>query len=131
MQLRACQKEFKQMILQPDLAQSFGKKWLHNFHGISAEERSNVYRNNIFRTLTDALCAIFPLCEKLIGEITFKQIAHQYIHHKFPTEANLNNYGDGFSSYVQAITKIIKNVPYLSDIASYEWLCNAVFYAPS
>jgi hypothetical protein len=129
-QLKTCQKEFKQMILQPELAQRFGEKWLHQFHGVPAEERLNVYRNNIFKTLTNVLGAVFPLCKKLVGEQTFKQLAYQYVHYKFPTQADLNTYGEEFPSYIETIPKIMKSVPYLSEIANYEWLYHTVLHAP-
>lgn len=130
MQLKTAQEEFKQMILQPELAAAYGKRWLHNFHGISAIDRLSVYRNNIFSTLTNVLRTVYPLCEQIIGGKTFMQLSHQYIHYKFPTEACLFNYGSELPVFLKSIPKLMSSVPYLSDIAQYEWLCHAAFHAP-
>jgi hypothetical protein len=130
MQLRTSQLEFMQVILNPELAQAYGKKWLHKFHGISAEERFSVYRSNIFGTLTKALTSVYPLCEKVIGENGFKQLAYQYIHYTFPTEACLYNYGGEMSEFIKTIPKLVNNIPYMSDLATYEWICHQATHAP-
>jgi hypothetical protein len=130
MQLRSTQEEFKQMIRQPELTPTYGRRWLHNFHGISAVNRLRVYRNNIFGALTNVLQDVYPLCEQIIGPQTFKRLAHQYIHNKFPTEACLHKYGEELPSLIKTIPKLTGSVPYLSDIARYEWLCHLSFHAP-
>jgi hypothetical protein len=130
MQLRKAQEEFKQAILNPELAEAYGKKWLHNFRGVSAEERLSVYRTNIFSTLTKALSSVYPITTKVIGEQGFKQLAQQYIHYKFPTEACLLNYGDEMPAFIKTIPMLMESVPYLSDLATFEWLCHKAAHAP-
>ncbi|SBS29600.1 hypothetical protein MAQ5080_01439 [Marinomonas aquimarina] len=64
-------------------------------------QRLNVYRNNVFVSLMDALGEVFPVCKQVVGEAFFNAMARQYIERHPPTSPILSGYGDQFSEFVQ------------------------------
>lgn len=57
------------------------------------KERFNVYRNNVFHSLIEALKAAFPLVEKTVGTAEFKILAHSFIKEHLPSNPVLYTYG--------------------------------------
>ena len=56
-----------------------------------------VYRNNIFISLTAALAAVYPVVQRLVGEGFFKYAADAFIRAHPPASGNLHDFGAGLA----------------------------------
>jgi hypothetical protein len=61
--------------------------------------RLAVYRNGFYKGCVDALAANFPICEKLIGNDNFRQMARLYVDHFPPAQGTLVGYGKNFPDF--------------------------------
>src|SRR5438477_5511338 len=95
---------------------------------ISNEQRLNIYRNNIFATLTETLQTIYPSILQLVGENFFVAAAHQYIQDNPSTSGDLHHFGQTFSSFLAQFSPA-KKLPYLSEVAELEWGYHCVYHA--
>ena len=93
-----------------------------------ANAQFQVYRNNYFISLTDALRAIYISTEKLVGEGYFGFISDKYIRQYPSRDGNLNNFGSEFPAFLLEIDGLEK-FPYLSDVASIDWQWHEAFHA--
>ncbi|TDO97272.1 DNA-binding domain-containing protein [Marinomonas balearica] len=83
------------------------------------QARFNVYRNNVFSSLIDALADIFSVSRQLVGDDFFRAMARVYIADNPPQSPILNRYGDAFPEFISTFVPA-KNVPYLSELANLE-----------
>jgi len=93
-----------------------------------AERHVQVYRNNVFAGLTDALAAIFPVTLKLVGEGFFHYTADGYIRRHSPRSGNLHEFGEVFADYLRQFEPAA-TLPYLGDVARLEWCWHEAFHA--
>ncbi|SIS75802.1 DNA-binding domain-containing protein [Neptunomonas antarctica] len=63
-------------------------------------KRMAVYRNGFYKGCIDALSANFPMCEKLVGNESFRNAAHIYVDHYPPEKGTLVGYGQNFSGFI-------------------------------
>ena len=124
MQLRELQTQFTQATLSNDHA-----SLPINDNHISASERLSVYHHNVIGGLHDVLSEIYTATRKLVGDEFFWQMAKDFIAITLPTESDLNRYGKHFSAFI-ASYEAAKVVPYLSDVAQFEWLWHEAYFAP-
>lgn len=91
--------------------------------GRPATRRFAVYRNNVTVSLVDALAAIFPTLQNLVGEEFFRAMAHAYVRDNLPTSPLMFTYGAGFPAFVEAFSPA-RELPFLADVARVEraWL---------
>ncbi len=94
-----------------------------------AARHVQVYRNNVFTSLTGALQAVFPVIERLVGAGFFRYAAHTYIHRHPPGSGNLHDFGDAFADFLAGFAPA-QTLPYLADVARLEWAWHAAFHAP-
>jgi len=87
-----------------------------------------VYRNNVFESLTGALKAVFPVVERLVGAGFFAYAADGYIRAHPPTSGNLHDFGQHFADYLAEFTPA-QGLPYLPDVARLEWAWHRAFHA--
>jgi hypothetical protein len=112
-----------------DLFASKGAKGAYiKADGIAATDRIAIYRNNVFTNYREALKAVYPVVEKLVGEQFFRQTADGYIRAYPSLSGDLNSYGGNFSQFLAAFEPA-KQLPYLPDVARLEWLMELVFHA--
>jgi len=97
-------------------------------NGISAARRLQVYKNNMFTTLTEALIAIYPVVYRLVGEEFFRFIAKKYIPLHPSRSGNLHDFGGRFPEFLDSLESVT-SLPYLPDVASLEWAYHQVFHA--
>lgn len=88
-----------------------------------------VYRNNVFSSLTGALQAVFPVIERLVGAGFFRYAAHTYIRRHPPVSGNLHDFGDAFADFLAGFAPA-QTLPYLPDVARLEWAWHVAFHAP-
>lgn len=97
-------------------------------NGLAGARRLRIYRNNVLSGLTEALRAIYPVIDRLVGEPFFKHAARQYIH-RYPSHVgNLHDFGEYFADFL-AILPETRELVYLPDVAHLEWAYHWVFHA--
>lgn len=89
--------------------------------GWPVEERLDIYRNNVFASLTKALAASFPAVSRLVDERFFAYAAHEFIRTHPPRESCLATYGAEFPDFLGGFPPC-RELPYLADVARLEWL---------
>lgn len=92
---------------------------LRTWNGSAAEQRFQVYRNNVMTTLIEALGETFSVTRALVGEEFFRGMARGYVRHSPPTCPNLAEYGDCFAAFIRDYVPA-RSLPYLSEIARLE-----------
>ncbi|MBJ7551065.1 DNA-binding domain-containing protein [Marinomonas ostreistagni] len=96
---------------------------LNDIKGHSLAERTqrlNVYRNNVYVSLMDALGEIFPVCKQVVGDAFFNAMARQYVDRHPPRSAILSEYGDQFSEFVSHFFAA-QSLPYLASLCDLEY----------
>jgi hypothetical protein len=116
--LRLAQKRFAQALLDRDRAVPDGR----------APRRFAVYRNNVHVTLTNALAARFPVCQRLVGEAFFRAMARVFIELAPPRSPLLMTYGDDLPVFLELFPPV-RSVPYLADIARLEIAWSQAYHA--
>lgn len=130
MRLSEFQESFKHTILEPDhLDNGMFRSTFRQDHGICLENRMKVYRNNIIRSLTDAVMAALPMTEKLVGREFLEQAMRAFVVANLPGQGNLNLYGMEFPNFIRTYEPAA-NLPYLQDFTKLEWLWETSYYAP-
>lgn len=90
--------------------------------------RLKIYRNNIVGSLTDVICASFPIIDALVGREFLELMARSYALENPPRHGCLNQYGEGFDRFIEEF-ELAQSLPYLPDIARLELAMNAAYYA--
>ncbi|MCF6216805.1 MAG: DNA-binding domain-containing protein [Emcibacter sp.] len=94
--------------------------------GHVVQERLNIYRNNTFITLRQALSQNFPVLCRLVGQQFFDHMAGEYIQKNPPTTPLLMTYGVKMPEFL-ADFEAVGSLPYLADVARLEHLWNMSF----
>ncbi|HEY5682488.1 MAG TPA: DNA-binding domain-containing protein [Sulfuricaulis sp.] len=119
------QREFSEGILH-----SAGPEFLQKVRpGRFAPERHfQIYRNNVFESLTSALKAVYPVTGRLVGEGFFRYAAASYIPLHRPESGNLHDFGEHFASFLAGFPPA-RELSYLPDVARLEWAMQESFHA--
>lgn len=97
--------------------------------GIDPARRVQIYRNNTFISLTEALAATYPVVCRLVDRRFFDFAATGYIAKNLPDRPCLFEYGGSFGNFLAAFPPAAE-LPYLPDVARLEWALNQVRNAP-
>jgi hypothetical protein len=97
-------------------------------NGLTGDRRIQIYRNNLVVTLTDALRAVYPVMEKLVGDGFFRYAAHEFIHRYPSRHGNLHLFGHEFAIFLSEFAPA-KGHAYLPDVARLEWAQHEVYHA--
>ena len=91
--------------------------------GKATTKRYNVYRNNATVSLIDALAAIYPATQRIVGVEFFRTIAWFHIRATPPTSTLLFEYGHDFPAFIETYEHA-RELPWLADVARLEraWL---------
>jgi hypothetical protein len=95
--------------------------------GLNARQRMNIYKNNVFATLTDALKKTYASILSLVGEEAFTVVARKYITQYPSISRNLYDFGDKFSLLLESLSATV-SLPYLSDMAQLDWMYRQVLH---
>ena len=95
---------------------------------IKSKQRLNIYRNNVNISLREALSAVYPVVNLLVGDEFFKSMAHNYIKLHPSMSGNLHDFGKHFSQFIKNFSPARKLI-YLPDIAKLEWAYHSIFHA--
>lgn len=96
--------------------------------GGAVSPREQIYRNNVFISLTGALADVYPAVKRLVGEPFFNQLARRYLRVHPSRSGNLHDFGGRLAELLRGLTEI-SNLPYLPDVAALEWALHEVFHA--
>lgn len=96
---------------------------------VDAVQRFAIYRNNWRSNLRNALCAAYPVVERLVGAEFFGWLADNYVDQQPSRSGNLDDYGFEFPEFIRQFPAVAE-LPYLADVARLEWLADAVMAAP-
>jgi hypothetical protein len=91
-------------------------------------KRFDVYRNNVFASLTRCLASRFPVVARLVGEEFFLAMAGVFVERHAPTSAALFEYGEEFADFLRTFEPV-QGLPFLADVARLEWLVAAAYHA--
>jgi hypothetical protein len=95
--------------------------------GHSVSPREQIYRNNVFISLTGALADVYPVVQRLVGEKFFAQLARRYIRAHPSRSGNLHDFGRQLPGFITSLSNSI-GLPYLADVAALEWACHEAFH---
>lgn len=129
--LRELQRGFADSLLG-DPAGAAAANWitfqLRN-DGLPAAQRLQVYRNNFRVSLTEALVAVYPVIQRLVGVPYFTQAARRYLREHPSPSGDLHDFGESFPDYLATLPELRAH-PYMADVARLEWSWHRVFHAP-
>lgn len=92
------------------------------------DRQLDVYRNNVFGCLTDALKMAYPVVLKLVGVEFFEHLASEFIRKTPSKSGNLHNFGGELPEFIAEFPEVIGLI-YLPDVARLEWACHEVFFS--
>lgn len=93
-----------------------------------SNELMQVYRNNYYISLTEALRSVYVSVDKLVGKGFFDFVAHSYIDAHPSKSGNLHEFGSYFSYFIGSLDQAA-SVPYIADIAKLDWAWHQMFHA--
>jgi hypothetical protein len=96
--------------------------------GIAAERRLQVYRNNLFASLTEVLASVYPVTHRLVGAAYFEQAARAYIANYPSPSGDVHRYGGHFAAHLGR-SPGSETLGYLPDVARLEWSYHRAFHA--
>lgn len=82
--------------------------------------RLEAYRRNVFANLCTALALTYPVVQRIVGEIFFREMARAYVRTEPSASGDLNDYGANFASFIAAYPYAV-DLPYLAEVARLEW----------
>lgn len=118
MSLQNAQAEFAEILLAEDESADL----------LLGSQNMSIYRNNVTTNLLNALQTTYAMITKLVGEDFFRIAAKEYIHLYPSRSGNLHDYGEYFSDFLAAYPPV-KNLPYLAEVAEFEWACHTLQFA--
>lgn len=86
------------------------------------------YRNNTREGRIRALQVTFPVVEQLLGVAAFSAYASDYVMQHPAIAADLDEFGNDFSEYLQHCQPL-HEVPYVAEMAAFEWCVQAARFA--
>jgi hypothetical protein len=84
-------------------------------------KRFNVYRNNVFVSLSEAIRSKFPVVERLLGTEFAGAMARVYVEKNLPISPVMLTYGATYPDFLK-IFEPVAHHPYMPDVAKLEWL---------
>lgn len=118
--LRELQRDFARSVLHGDAAAV--ARHLVDASGMV------VYANNFLCGTVDALRAVYPVVERLLGPACFRAVARRYVRRHPAWSGDLHDYGGGYGAYL-ARQPELAGLPYLTDVARLEWARHCVYLA--
>jgi hypothetical protein len=90
-------------------------------------DRLQVYRNNVFISLRQALADVYPVVHRLVGEEFFNQLARRFVREHPSRSANLHDFGRELARFLENLPDL-SELPYLPDVAALEWALHEIFH---
>ena len=100
---------------------------LQRSRGLNPAQRLQIYRNNLFESLTQALAAVYPVVAQLVGDEFFRHVARRFIVAHPLAAGNLHGFGRELAAVLAALPSA-SELPYLADVAALEWAWHEVYH---
>ena len=91
-------------------------------------KRFNVYRNNVYLSLIEAIANRYPVVARLVGEEFFAAAARAFVEAHPPQNPMLLAYGGVFADFLADLDPV-RDLPYLPDVARLEWAWHEAYHA--
>ncbi len=92
------------------------------------ERLLQIYRNNMYLSLTEVMRAVFPVISRLVGEGFFRYLSHEFVNH-FPSRSgNIQHFGSHLPAFLETFEPAAE-LPYLPDVGRLEWAWHEVYNA--
>lgn len=95
---------------------------------MSPKRQLDIYRNNVFGCLTDALMMAYPVVVKLVGVEFFEHLASEFVLKNPSKSGDLHDFGGELAQFIAEFAPA-KKLFYLPDVARLEWACHEVFFS--
>jgi len=96
--------------------------------GEDGQDRLAIYIGNVYHNLREALRAVYPVVEKLVGAPFFDHAANCYIRANPSRSGDVQRFGHTFPTFLAGFPPAAP-LGYLADTAALEWLVHEVFHA--
>jgi hypothetical protein len=100
---------------------------LQRSRGLNTAQRLQIYRNNLFESLIQALMAVYPVVARLVGDEFFRHVARRFISAHPLAAGNLHGFGRELPALLAALPAAAE-LPYLADVAALEWAWHEVYH---
>jgi hypothetical protein len=124
--LHDLQTAFAQGLLRPEDSEKVLAEILADH--FQPDERLQIYRNNLFISLREALAAVFPAILNLVGEDFFAATARAFVREKPPRSGNLHDFGSDYADFLAHLPQA-SALRYLPDVARLEWAWHECYHA--
>lgn len=95
---------------------------------LTSAARLEIYRNNVFANLTDALRAVYPVVLRLVGDEFFAHAARHYIYAHPSGSGDIHEFGKAFGEFLASFPGA-QQLVYLPDTARLEWHVHEAFHS--
>lgn len=126
--LSELQKNFLKAVLGDDADASASLTALVAENAIPAKRRLQIYQNNTFITLGEALGADYPVVAKLVGDDFFAYLARHYVLAFPPPSGTLIDFGAHLDAFL-ADFEAARDLVYLPDVAHLEWAWQTAYHS--
>ena len=97
--------------------------------GMSIDACAQIYQKGYKARLTEVLGDTFEATWWILGDELFFDFANEFISNIPSRSYDLSDYGMEFPQYIEA-REISSEIPFLTDLARFEWLFKTVFHEP-
>lgn len=87
---------------------------------LTSAQRLAIYRHSLHSSLQQVLTAVYPVCQKIVGEEFFAAMVTQYRQQMPSRSPDIENYGDSLPVFIRDFAPAAC-LPYLADVARLEW----------
>ncbi|TCS64961.1 HvfC/BufC N-terminal domain-containing protein [Varunaivibrio sulfuroxidans] len=126
--LSELQRNFLDAVLGEDGVTNAPLDALITENGIPAARRLQIYKNNTFITLGEALAADYPVVARLVGDDFFAYLARHYIRAFPPPSGTLIDFGTHLGAFL-ADFEAARDLVYLPDVARLEWAWQKAYHS--
>ncbi|SFV87784.1 Conserved domain protein [hydrothermal vent metagenome] len=121
--LKQLQRQFYQDILNPS---NEATNYL-NQGNFSGNDLLQIYHNQYFVSLIEALGKTYSCVKRLVGEDFFNRLAQEFIQAYPSKTGNIIDYGAEFEDFIRCNTHC-QNLPYLGDVAKFEYCYERCYF---
>ncbi|MBU0800170.1 MAG: DNA-binding domain-containing protein, partial [Alphaproteobacteria bacterium] len=97
--------------------------------GVRVSDRLSIYRDNVHAGLHNILCTAYPIVRRIVGDEFMALMTQRYIAANKPVNADMNQYGNSFADFIAHFSPAAE-LPYLPDMARFEWAQHCAYFAP-
>ena len=94
----------------------------------SPATRIAIYRNAVRSNQREAMAAVYPVVQALVGRAFFNEAADQCLAAHPSTSGDLHDLGAGFPAFLREYSHA-GTLPWLGDVAALEWALHRAFHA--